>query len=550
MSADGRWAPRLELPGGPYSPAKVSESIEAVRKALDASTNRASELTNVGSFSVLYIDSCVRVVDEQVCEADTGHGRCVDVTIRPHALRLYLLQDGSNTLPIPRSNRATFFDEVPAPLLALNPTVGLGSDRRYGFYQTLGLSTDLLSLGAQIAGRPAPAGDTHLRVGLRERASLTDGFYGLSGDLALSRERIGELVERLALDTSGILSEEPLGDARLTTRAWSTGGAVRLRLGAGLVDWLSLGSRYRLATSELSGGGSRQTTTEHAGELRALADARIGGGFQRVGLWGDAAFPDGGAASYQRLVGFAGYAQEIPIALNQSIGVEALVGGGTSWGTVPEYARFFGGNSSARFLYEAPDSLALASLPRGPLIRSFGENQATATSGRTAGATSFWNASLNISIPIPRWSRPLIPNEVLDTIEGPDGKPRDVTLKTVLKRQVKQGEQIFRGVLTEQGTPPEEAAARARETWRGIQPVVDFIADQANLFAVKPLLMLDVAGLDAPGQDAPVRVAVGAGLQLTVVVARLELGYFRTVRRVSGDDRDNFAFRLVFQNLF
>jgi hypothetical protein len=40
------------------------------------------------------------------------------------------------------------------------------------------------------------------------------------------------------------------------------------------------------------------------------------------------------------------------------------------------------------------------------------------------------------------------------------------------------------------------------------------------------------------------------GLQLTVVIARLEIGYFRTVVRSAGDDRDNFLVRLVFQNLF
>jgi hypothetical protein len=63
------------------------------------------------------------------------------------------------------------------------------------------------------------------------------------------------------------------------------------------------------------------------------------------------------------------------------------------------------------------------------------------------------------------------------------------------------------------------------------------------------MLMVDVAGLQGGGDDRT-RVAVGVGLQLTVVIARLEIGYFRTVVRSAGDDRDNFLVRLVFQNLF
>ena len=102
-----------------------------------------------------------------------------------------------------------------------------------------------------------------------------------------------------------------------------------------------------------------------------------------------------------------------------------------------------------------------------------------------------------------------------------------------------------------QGVTPDEASAQARDTWREIQPVADFIADQANLFSVKPLLMVDVAQiLGAASGDSRVRVAIGGGLQLTVVVARFEIGYLYAVQRAPGDDRGNLFARLTFQNLF
>jgi hypothetical protein len=159
--------------------------------------------------------------------------------------------------------------------------------------------------------------------------------------------------------------------------------------------------------------------------------------------------------------------------------------------------------------------------------------------------------SLNVSIPIPPWSRPLIPNEVIETLADIDGKQRDVTLKEVLKKQVAQGERLLRSSLVRQGATPDEASAQARETWKEIQPVADFIADQANLFSVKPLLMLDVAQIvGAANGDSRVRVAVGGGLQLTVVVARFEIGYLYAAPRALGDERGNLFVRLTFQNLF
>jgi len=69
--------------------------------------------------------------------------------------------------------------------------------------------------------------------------------------------------------------------------------------------------------------------------------------------------------------------------------------------------------------------------------------------------------------------------------------------------------------------------------------------------AVKPCLLLDVAQVSGVAHgDSRVRVAVGGGLQFTVVVARFEIGYLYTVQWAPGDDRGNLFVRLTFQNLF
>jgi hypothetical protein len=553
MQAEGRWAPQLPLPAGDYSPAKVSEAIGRVRSALDAERNVDTEIEGVGAVSILHIDSCVKVVDEPTCRDATGNPKCVDVAIRPHSLRLFLLRVGSNLLPIPRANRPTFFDEVPAPLLALNPTFATAYDRKFGLSQGAAIATNLLDLPNIVKGEPVTPKETQLKLQAGGRLSFTEPYYNANADLVFSRQRPGRVVENLALSGHYAGNDEPLGDGRYVTYGFGAGTSIGLRPGIEPVKRLTLGANYRWARNKLFSGPTPEIDSENAGEGRLVADGYLAGGFARLGLWGDFAEPIGDLGSYQRFAGMVGYAREFPIVLNQTIGVEVVASGGHAWGNAPEYARFFGGNSAKSFLYDAVDSPTLTSVPRGPLIRSLGEGQGgvNAPGQGTLGGTSFWGVSLNVSVPIPPWSRPLIPNEVVESIEDADGKPQDVTLKEVLKKQVAQGQRLLRSSLVRQGMAPDDATAQARDTWKEIQPVADFIADQANLFAVKPLFMLDVAQISgAADGDSRVRVALGGGLQLTVVVARFEIGYLYAVQRAPGDDRGNLFVRLSFQNLF
>jgi len=63
--------------------------------------------------------------------------------------------------------------------------------------------------------------------------------------------------------------------------------------------------------------------------------------------------------------------------------------------------------------------------------------------------------------------------------------------------------------------------------------------------------MFDIARISARGYgDSKVRVGLGGGVQLNIVVAKFELGYIRTIRGLPSDGSGNFIIRTVFEKLF
>ena len=179
------------------------------------------------------------------------------------------------------------------------------------------------------------------------------------------------------------------------------------------------------------------------------------------------------------------------------------------------------------------------------MLRSVGEGEGTEHnhSGSINGGQSFWNVNVSIAIPLPQLSRPLVP----------DIEMGNSTVARKLKGAVNSARNAINDELVEEGLPDnDETTAKAdRIVDRDIKPAVDFIADHANIYAVKPLLLCDVAQLNSPGHsDGDVRVGVGGGLQITVVTAKLETGYMWGVKRERGDPHGNFFLRFVFENIF
>jgi hypothetical protein len=272
-------------------------------------------------------------------------------------------------------------------------------------------------------------------------------------------------------------------------------------------------------------------------------------GFFRAAVWQENLQPRNAAHS-RRLVSRLGYAREIPVGLNQSIGIELLAGGGQAWGNIEAPRRFFAGGGQGEFLYESSHSRALLSTPDGPLLRSLGRAQGGLRDPDQSvrGGTHFWHVNVNIALPIPRWSRPLIPNETTD-LPGADGSPQ--TLKQILRAQVdRTGPNMLQSTLQmRDGLTADEAKERASEIFAGVRPAAHFVIDQANLIAIKPLLMLDAVELNfSPGSES--WTAAGFGVQLTIVTAKFEAGYMRTLSGPTFGARGNFFARLGFERLF
>jgi hypothetical protein len=259
------------------------------------------------------------------------------------------------------------------------------------------------------------------------------------------------------------------------------------------------------------------------------------GGFFRAAIWEDNGRSDRGLGSHERLVVRAGYAREFALSPNQTIGLELIGGAGQLWGNAPVSRRFFGGNSAGQFLYDSVADATLRDLPAGPLIRSFGQGEAAGSAGGSGG-TGFWHVNANLTLPIRGWSFPLIP---------PDEEVRDRLRNGIYV----SGRNMLVSSLKNQGLVRDAAVAEADRTLDEIRPATDYIIDEANLYSIKPLLMLDAGGL---GEKADRRswLAAGAGVQLNIVSAKFELGYMRTLRGPTVGDRGNLFLRLVFQNLF
>ncbi len=592
VEARGGWVPDIPLPivaGDKFNRDRLLPAFRAVRDALENDPIQQNfELESRGAVSLLSVVACVKVIEESECqkaikafkkpagggeletprqEAQT-EAKCVDVIIQPTYLRLDLYNIGSNAISIPRSNRPTFYSQAPRSLLALNPTFGMNHDREYGVSEMAGISTNLLDLPAVLRGDPVSARKTKLDLDLMGRKSLNEPFYQAQSSLSFARRQPGKLIEDMAIEVSFQSDQQPLGEGKYFSNVAKLGGGLKLRSRLGPLNSIALDGKYRWSGNRFfSRDGARsELTSESAFEGRAIVDGRLGGGFTRLGVWLDVSAPKKQAfGAYRRLVGIVGYQNEFGRA-NQTVGVELILGGGRAWGNAPEYARFYGGASLGNFLYDVADSTALKTFPAGPLLRSFGQGQAgVRTEANTAhGGTSFWHLNTNVSIPIPKLSYPLIPPiNIFDDDQGGGpsggGNKQAKTLKDVLKAQVRTGESVLAAEFTEQliseGVPADEAErqadARAAKIFKEITPAVKFIADQANIYALKPLIMFDAARIKAPGGiDNRTRVAVGGGLQLTIVVAKFEVGYLRTVRSSPGDPRGNFVVRLVFQNLF
>lgn len=488
----------------------------------------------------------VTYVDATFDDPSRGHRPSADVavTLRPFHLSLPLNELNGRALPVPRGLTATAASVVPPPSF-LPAGLTFENDR---------------VLGPRVGGRwqverggdPGRRGATRLHLGGGGAKSIGERYYSGDADLRITQARAGHLLRTLSggLDLAAAL--EPRGAAEYRSRARSARGSVELSFGANarmLLDAALGRAEYRYP-HPASGDAPRWSRALEQGNrlLFETIPPRLLG-FFRAALWQEhlAVRGDGDG---QRLVARAGYAKEFLLAPNQSLGLEIIAGAGQTWHDLAAPRRFFAGGSQGEFLHEGVRSRALLAAPDGPLLRSLGKAQGGfRRSGLpVVGGSRFHHVNLNLSLPVPRWSRPLIPDEPTD-LPGPDGSPQ--TLKQILRAQIdRTGPNMLQSTLqTRDGLSPAEARRRAAEVFDEIRPAAHFVIDAANVLAVKPLLMFDLAELHSP-TARQTWTAAGAGLQLTVVTAKFELGYMRTLSGPTFGARGNLFARLAFDRLF
>ena len=405
LKVDGRWAGRVELPlkvGDLLTPESLSQAMNALRDEITRDPLNGRNLRTKGEVAVLYID--VDFDRSPLPTAPDNGADSVGVIFNPYYVHVSFVQIGDNVLPVPRSALATFYKNVPKPLLVLNPTVGASHDRAFGAALGGSFAVDLLNLPEAARIGTSANGNRHLDIRGQGMKSVNEPFHRVDTGLRYSGKQSGKILQEFSLlaDYNGV--REPLGEDQHTRHAGIGGVGVMLKLAP--KTRLSLDTRYRWTQDKLDAKlpalSTRTVANEHANRLLFETIPPPIDGFLRAALWGDNGWLTNGGGSYQRLAARLGYAKEIPVMENQTIGLELLVGGGRLWNATPAYARFFGGNAPGQFLYDSPSSATLLNTPTGPLIRSFGEGQAGfRTSQGVSGGNAFWNINLNLTFPIP-----------------------------------------------------------------------------------------------------------------------------------------------------
>ena len=523
--------------GGPFSNSKVSTALALVSEASKASENYfPPQLSGAIAVSLMTVNYC----------AASDSLKEVDVIIYPRYLRIDLFNIGNNFLPIPRSPTQTFYDKVPGVLLALAPVIGFGSDRSYGPSIAIQTATDLLHLTNPSKGSK----NLKLNLGLEARKSFTNDFHTLGGTVELTKP----------LKNSGlgwgvgmgfINKEQPLGVGKYGLENFSLQGMLQGSTQFSFIKKYTIGGGFRSLQNDYDTLPSKtDNNTEKGYTLFLITDGMLKKNFSRFGLWFDHGLPEN-ETSYQRLSAKMAYGAHIKAGNNahQTFDLEMTAGGGYSWGHTPVYNQFYAGNTASHFLYESMAATRIRAVPDGPIVRSIGEREGTlsANTESTKGGRSYWHFNMNLSIPVGRWSKPLIPDMVINETTG-------ATLQSKLK-SLAMGSAIS-GVaidlIDNKGYPENEQTDSIAEgiVEKDIMPMIEFVTDRANVFSIKPVLLFDVAGMEQPGLPQKTWTAAGAGFQLTVVIARLRAGYMHTITPSSEKGKGNFFLQFVFENFY
>lgn len=545
VKINGKWIPQeliatvnelLPL-NSVYDPSRVTAAVNAVQAHLDSIP---LDLRNA-RYSIAY-------AVPRACKVPSTNGdKAIEVTISPYYLQVDLVSTGRNILPIPRVNTPDFSAGIPPLLSKLSPSLTGTSDRSFGPSLQLQTSTNLSKAFSSRTETGVDA-KTPYNLDLVFRKSINNSYYDLDTSISYATP-----IYASRFSPYGVLRYTnkltPLGESR----NWSETSLIDLGLlrlqDKGPVRTYLLGVKGRFLSNYAEGVSElpiSNSSSENGLEAYILGDLRMSRGVARIGVWGDIGNPSK-SSTYQRTAIQAGYATEIGKGHN-TLGIQILTSAGYIWGSPPQYGRFYGGTQSSDFLYDSFPASDIRRFPAGPTLRSFGETQAGVrqSNGLTLGATSYWGISLTAYIPIPGWSRPLIPD-----IKDEDGtSARDAIMSAVNSSQSNLAFKLFQDGLSQEEAERKSALIFDKE----VRPAVSQLVDNVNIFSIRPFVAFDLAQLGASSASFEFSKAtyagLGGGLQANLVNASLEMGYMQSIAPSSASFGGNFFLRFIVKDIF
>lgn len=544
-----RWASDLTagIPvksGDPYTQANVNAARDYVRLALNKQDRIAA--LSFDRLRFRYIEPCTIVQDPSTCER-LGTDKCVILRIDVYALRVPAIDTTSLAVDRPRSPTDTDLTGVPKPLLAFSPTIGINHDSALGTGLHIATSSNLSSL---LSGRQ-PESSSIINSPENWKAILsTDGsraldspYYLESAQFSIARV-VNGVLKQVGGEAAFYSESAPFGAGDLRANEFS-GGLVTI-LSSPLLPFRStlIQAAYEHAHNVLL-HGVRDSGSESQGNLRISTDGTLWSAPLRLSAWAQYSATTPGTG--RKLVLRAGYDKAIQVKRHQTIGIELLGGYGFLSGVIPRYDYFVGGSGGADFLFQPFGAATDDQTPSGPVIRNYGAATLDwLPVGQQINRQTFSHVNVSMSIPV-GLSHPLIPD--FEPIPG-------FTVGDLLKARVDK-DNLLKAVLKSQGHTDAEATAEQERVMRSVRPAVHFVADNANLWSIKPLLLFDFARTTAEyvgvSSFSPHETwrAIGGGVQFEVVTAQFQAAYIHSISPpLEHRGGGNFVLRLIFQNLF
>ncbi len=427
----------------------------------------------------------------------------------------------------------------------------IDNDRLYGL--STEFDTGLLTL--------AQSGETIIAADIFAKKSLSKTYANYSAKFLVVADLIfspGALVgpQHPEYSFSGTYANDyaPLGDGTL----WKESGKAAYSVGGRLASTLK--SIYVVGGSTDTYRSSyalddQPTTADSIFKTSAygLIAVDTGNGSlsaSAIGIYGNSS----DKSSFTKAVASLNYSGNIDI-LHSPIQVDLLGAIGSSTGSLPESESYFLGYKPI-VVGPSPvlNGLANFNVPTQPVLRSAGSNQfgLINSDGNQQGATSFWNTSLSVAVPI-GLSKLLIPNAEVCLNKPTPPKPcKEIsksTLHEVLRNQVStQYGMVRANYMKVKGVSRPQADVILRPLWRDriIPTTNDILA--TNLYSVRPLLLFDSAGLQL-GSSSDTYIGVGGGIQADLINASLQLGYMQTVAPSQYSGTGNFFLRFAIRRL-